>query len=151
MDQGMGGGIMIGVKFFEEAEVDDGLLKFAVIAARYGGSWIFCRHKQRETWEIPGGHREPGESIDETARRELYEETGAADVTLRRVTVYGVCVDDAVTYGMLYFADVHTLGTLPPEMEIGEIMFADNLPDKLTYSLIQPSLQEKAEEFLKRK
>ena len=44
-------------------------LKFAVIAARYQGKWIFCRHKQRDTYEIPGGHREPGEDINDTARR----------------------------------------------------------------------------------
>lgn len=28
-------------------------------------------------WDIPGGHIEPGELPDETARREVYEETGA--------------------------------------------------------------------------
>ncbi|WP_446210080.1 NUDIX domain-containing protein [Micromonospora sp. IBSANI012] len=27
-------------------------------------------------WGLPGGHREPGETVAETASRELYEETG---------------------------------------------------------------------------
>jgi 8-oxo-dGTP diphosphatase len=57
------------VKFFDTA--DDALLKFAVIMARYGDGWLFCRHKQRITWEIPGGHRESDEDIDAAARREL--------------------------------------------------------------------------------
>mgnify|MGYP006922425427 CR=1 FL=1 len=45
------------VRFYDE--VDDALLKFAVIAARSEGKWVFCRHKERTTLEIPGGHREP--------------------------------------------------------------------------------------------
>jgi len=135
------------VKFFDA--VDDSLLKFAVISAHCGDKWLFCRHKQRSTWEIPGGHREPGEAIDDTARRELYEETGALQFTLRRVSVYGVCTDDGITFGMLYFADIHTLGKLPPEMEIGEITLSDRLPENLTYPLIQPALYQKTTEFLK--
>ena len=136
------------VKFFDKA--DDPLLKFAVIMARYGDGWLFCRHKLRDTWEIPGGHREPGEDIGDTARRELYEETGAVDFGLQKISVYGVCSDGAVSYGMLYFADVRTLGELPPEMEIGEIMVSDNLPENLTYPLIQPALYEKTMQLLQK-
>ena len=29
--------------------------KFADIVASYEGKWIFCKHKNRTTWEIPGG------------------------------------------------------------------------------------------------
>lgn len=59
------------VKFYDEAE--GSLLKFAVIVSKYNGKWVFCKHKQRETLEVPGGHREIGEKIGETAKRELYE------------------------------------------------------------------------------
>ena len=62
------------VKFYDD--IEDALLKFAVIITKYQGHWVFCKHKERETLEVPGGHREPGEDIEETARRELYEETG---------------------------------------------------------------------------
>ncbi len=137
---------MIDVKFFDS--VDDSLLKFAVIMARYKNGWLFCRHKQRTTWEIPGGHREPGEAIDDTAKRELYEETGAIQFDLRQIGTYGVCADGVTTYGMLYYADVQTLGELPPEMEIGEIMVSHELPENLTYPQIQPALYEKTLEFL---
>ena len=52
--------VPVRVKFYNIA--DDEKLKFAVIVARSGGRWVFCRHKERSTLEIPGGHREPGDS-----------------------------------------------------------------------------------------
>lgn len=74
---------MIEVKFYEN--VDDSLLKFAVIIAKTNGKWVFCKHKERDTYEMPGGRREAGETILETAKRELREETGAIDFTLKPV------------------------------------------------------------------
>ena len=73
------------VRFYDGA--DDGKLKFAVILARSGGKLVFCRHRDRTTLEIPGGRREPGERIEETAARELREETGAEEFTIRPVCV----------------------------------------------------------------
>ena len=67
---------------FQES-VQDELLRFAVIIAVYEGKLIFCRHRDRNTLEIPGGHREEGETIHETAARELSEETGAVEFWLR--------------------------------------------------------------------
>ena len=64
------------VNFHPITDVPDECLKYAVIMAEEDGRWLICRHKERTTWEIPGGHREADERIEETARRELYEETG---------------------------------------------------------------------------
>ena len=63
---------MIEVKFYDN--VDDRLLKFAVIISKSNGQWIFCKHKDRNTYEVPGGHREKNELILDTAKRELKEE-----------------------------------------------------------------------------
>ena len=62
------------VKFYDT--VNDELLKFAVIISQSNGKWVFCKHKERDTFEVPGGHRETGEKIEDTAVRELKEETG---------------------------------------------------------------------------
>ena len=59
---------MTKVNFYDT--IDDSLLKFAVIISRHNGKWVFCKHKKRNTWEIPGGHRETGENILETAKRD---------------------------------------------------------------------------------
>ena len=76
------------VKFYEN--VNDELLKFAVIIAKHQDKWVFCKHKERDTYEIPGGHREKDESIIETAKRELIEETGAIDFKIEPICVYSV-------------------------------------------------------------
>ena len=46
------------VKFYDT--VNDELLKFAVIVSQSNGKWVFCKHKERDTYEVPGGHEELG-------------------------------------------------------------------------------------------
>ena len=139
---------MFCVSFYPAASVEDRLLKFAVIAARYQNQWVFCRHKDRSTWELPGGHREPGEKILQTAQRELREETGAAAAALKPLTVYAVTQDEQTTYGMLYLAEISELEPLSDAVEIGEIRLFDDLPEQLTYTVIQPKLFARALEEL---
>lgn len=106
---------MVEVKFYDK--VEDSLLKFAVIIAKTEGKWIFCKHKERDTLEVPGGHREAGEAILETAKRELKEETGAVDFHIRPVCVYSVK---------------------------GKTRVSEDLTDNWTYPLIQPKLIQEA-------
>lgn len=44
---------MVEVKFYDS--IDDKLLKFAVIISKTNGKWIFCKHRERDTYEVPGG------------------------------------------------------------------------------------------------
>ena len=140
---------MVKVEFWEK--IDDEKIGFAVIAAKYQNQWVLCRHEARSTWEIPGGHREAGESLDETARRELYEETGAVEADIRPLCVYSVTGKTKIqnegdtSYGMLYTADIKVLGK-KPQSEIAEVICVDKLPEDLTqwtYPYIQPLLAEK--------
>lgn len=136
------------VKFYDD--IEDSLLKFAVIISKSRGKWVFCKHKERDTYEIPGGHREEGEAIGETAKRELKEETGAVDFKIKPVCVYSVTGKNRVnetgeeTYGMLYYADIKTFEEdLHSEME--KIVLLDTLPADWTYPLIQPLLIDEYE------
>ena len=134
---------MIEVKFYDE--VEDSLLKFAVIISKYEGKWVFCKHKERNTYEIPGGHREAGESILDTAKRELNEETCASEFDISPICVYSVVNTDenTETFGMLYFAEIKAFeGELHSEIE--KIIITENLPTEWTYPLIQPKLMEYA-------
>ena len=96
-------------------------------------------------YHIPGGHREDGEDIEATAKRELWEETGAKDFD-----IYPVCIYSFTDYGMLYFAEIRSFGELPP-LEIEKIKLFDDMPENLTYPTIQPYLFERVQEFLETK
>ncbi len=131
------------VNFYDT--VDDNLLKFAVIISRSYGKWVFCKHKERDTYEVPGGHREAGETILETAKRELQEETGALRFDIQPICVYSVTGKNKVnqsgeeTFGMLFYAEIKEFEIeLHSEMERVELF--SELPEKWTYPLIQPLL-----------
>lgn len=133
------------VRFYDN--VEDELLKFAVIIAKSGNKYVFCKHRDRDTWEVPGGHREPGENIMDTARRELHEETGALEFDIEPVCVYSVTAPDNFdgreSFGMLFFADIKRFEE-ELHSEIEKITLMDQLPDKLTYPNIQPELMKEA-------
>ncbi len=128
------------VNFYDT--VDDKLLKFAVIVAKTNGKWVFCKHKNRDTLEVPGGHREPNEKIIDTAKRELVEETGAIDFELEPVCVYSVIeknnFNGVETFGLLCYANINSFGEINSEIE--KIIITDELPTNWTYPTIQPLL-----------
>ena len=133
---------MTEVKFYDQ--VADELLQFAVIFAKTNGKWVFCKHRERDTYELPGGRREVGETILETAKRELREETGAIDFTIEPIGIYSVTEKDDKKFGMLYAANIVSF---EPELhsEIEKIIISEQLVDNWTYPEIQPSLLAEAE------
>ena len=138
---------MIEVNFYDE--VDDFLLEFAVIISKSNGKWVFCKHKERDTYEVPGGHRETGEKIEDTAVRELKEETGAVDFNIKPVCVYSVKGKTRVnenaakeSFGMLYAAEIFSFEEIHSEIE--KIVLSDDLIRQWTYPLIQPKLISEA-------
>ena len=138
---------MIEVNFYDE--IDDSLLEFAVIISKSNGKWVFCKHKERDTFEVPGGHRETGEKIEDTAVRELKEETGAVDFNIKPVCVYSVKGKTRVnenaakeSFGMLYAAEIFSFEEIHSEIE--KIVLSDDLIRQWTFPLIQPKLISEA-------
>lgn len=42
------------IRFYET--VEDELLKFAVILSKSQNKYVFCKHKERNTWKMPGNY-----------------------------------------------------------------------------------------------
>ena len=115
---------MVEVNFHDQ--MADELLKFAVIIAKTEGKWVFCKHRERSTYEVPGGHREAGETILEAAKRELQEETG-------------------VKYAKLVSGDIFSLETLTVN---GHMKKGTYVPSHLHFNVTYLAEAEESEELI---
>ena len=124
---------------------DTGTLKayrFVVIFARYCDKWLYCRAKDRNTYETAGGHIEQGETPYDAAKRELYEETGAIGFELTSAFDYSVHRPNEYSNGQVYFARIQELGDMPG-YEMAEVRMFDTIPDVMRFPMILPVLYER--------
>ncbi len=92
----------------------DGQLKIAM-----------ARHLRTEKgWILPKGHVEQGETLEQTALREIYEETGLRDVTLIKylgnipresVKENGDIIQKTIHFYLAYASDDHHQPTSPTD------------------------------------
>lgn len=132
---------------FPVKKVQDSKIGWAVVIARYQHQWVFVKHKNRDTFESPGGTREANESIIECAKRELYEETGSVKFEIFPLEIYSIKhSNDTISYGQLFFANVSKISDLP-DSEIEKIRLFDDLPNKLTYPFVHSVLFQRVVDY----
>lgn len=139
---------MTQVNFYDISYNPSDVLTYSVIAARIRNKWIFVRHHLRDTFEIPGGHIEKGETSHEAACRELMEETGAIIFSMECIATYSVDKDGSTGWGRLYLAEVTEIGPIPDISEIAEVKFSEKFPEKNTHPDIQPHLFRKVLDYI---
>ncbi|GAA1454542.1 NUDIX hydrolase [Nocardiopsis tropica] len=97
----------------------------SVVCLTYDGDRpLLVRHRDRG-WEFPGGHSEPGETVEDTARREAREEAGA---TLGEVGVVGHYVLASGHVTVVTHARVTGLEPLSGDFETVGVRSFDVLP-----------------------
>ncbi|NYH50794.1 8-oxo-dGTP diphosphatase [Nocardiopsis arvandica] len=97
----------------------------SVVCLTYTGDRpLLVRHRRR-AWEFPGGHAEPGETVQETARREAREEAGA---TLGEIRPVGYYVLSGGHVTVVTHTRVTGLVPLTGEFETVEVRAFDVLP-----------------------
>jgi 8-oxo-dGTP diphosphatase len=117
------------IRYTTEVPAEDLVSRLHLVAVTDAGNVVVCRSEQG--WRfLPGGTREPGESLPELAGRELVEEAGAVlDGELRyfsahvadsaRVTPYRPHLPHPRAYWAYAVAPVRVLGT-PTNPDDGE-------------------------------
>ena len=116
--------------------------KYTVIFVRYKNKWLYCRAKERNTYETAGGRIEKGETTIEAAKRELYEETGAIKYDIIPVFDYSVHYPNVYANGQVFLAHIHELGDIP-DYEMAEVKLFDTIPNKMRFPHILPVLFER--------
>ena len=119
---------MLEVKLYDLGYCDEKEYTRVVCVCKYHDKYVFSYNKKRNGWEIPGGHIEEGETWEEAAKREMYEETGAT-----KIKVTPVCIYKISTFGLLCFCEILKMEELPKEYEMSKIMLSEKLPLNLTY------------------
>ncbi|MFN7250509.1 MAG: RNA deprotection pyrophosphohydrolase [Anaerobacillus sp.] len=119
------------------------------IICRLGNHWLLTRHKDRGI-EFPGGKVEAGETPEEAAQREVYEETGGSVETLTYIGQYRVTGKQEVVIKNVYFANIKGLDAkehyfetagpvllkeLPPNIKINHLFSFIMKDDVLKYSM----------------
>ena len=133
---------MFEIKLYDLGYCKEEEYAIVVCACKYNGKYVFSYNKKRNGWEIPGGHIEKGESWNDAAKREVYEETGALDVNIKPVCVYKI-----ESFALLCYCEIDKIGKLPDKSEMSKIMFSDELPDNLSFPETFHILFERIKEF----
>ncbi|WP_277613982.1 RNA deprotection pyrophosphohydrolase [Neobacillus muris] len=82
--------------------------KHVLVICQYGGDWLLTNHKTRGL-EFPGGKREEGETLEEAAKREAYEETGAIFEQLTFLAEYKVTDDQGSFVKAVFWGEAQSL------------------------------------------
>lgn len=97
-----------------------------VVARNDDGHILMVRMKKTKTYTFPGGFRDLGESLEEAAKRECFEETG---FVIDELSLFHVDTLDSNRLVWVVFEAKIIKGTFVENDEVDQIFFVD--PSKL--------------------
>ncbi len=107
--------------------------KHVLVICKFDGQWILTKHRKRGL-EFPGGKTEPGESLQQAAIREVYEETGAVVAELEWFAEYRVHTEEPFCK-TVFLGKVLRIESIEL-METEGIVFIDELKPDSQYSFL---------------
>lgn len=100
------------------------------VICRHEDEWLLTRHEDRGI-EFPGGKVEAGETPEEAARREVYEETGGIVDTLTYIGQYRVSAKQETVIKNVYFAIINRLDKRDHYYETAGPILLNKLPNNV--------------------
>lgn len=114
---------------FETSVVDFNkypVINYSVTIIDYDNKFLICYNRWRKQWELPGGRRNKGETLENCAKREVYEETGQG---LENIHILGFAKISSpkgrVFHLGVYYSFLTTLKEFIPNDEIKAIKMWD--------------------------
>jgi 8-oxo-dGTP diphosphatase len=128
------------------------VVKHVLILSKYKNGWVLTKHKERGL-EFPGGKVEHGETLEEAATREVFEETGGLLNKLMKIGHYEVRNDDERFVKAIFYGEIKELIRKDDFLETDGPVFIDDphLSDRLSgeYSFImKDSVVEKSLHYI---
>ena len=114
---------------FGEPPTDVGQIEFVNCIAHQENQILFCKWRDNDFWVLPGGRAEPGETAEETAHRELLEETGATLKNLEVLCYIHCFMYNLEYWGLVYLGEIKTLGSPLDLEEVSEARLFSYLPE----------------------
>jgi 8-oxo-dGTP diphosphatase len=101
--------------------------KHVFIICKFREAWLLTKHKSRGL-EFPGGKVEEGETLEEAARREVFEETGAAILSIEQIAEYRVTNDKEAFVKTVFYGEIDTICETNDYYETdGPVLIRDDL------------------------